>query len=384
MWTGSQVLVWGGSSPFSDGCAVTLTADGASWTPDPDGRGSWAVMPPAPLAARSDAQLWWTGSSAVLIGGYDPWAACETRPAGFLDVAVFTPGATAGAGSWSRLPDLPWPAATTVAASTWIGDEDGEGNPGAGRVLAWSPEAGAWSLRVGASGWTRLPAPPLTVPNSSVTSPWSSVRSWWTGTEWLLMGRAGSPESVDVGLAFDPGSSSWRNIDPGPLTDVDVNAVWSGSRLLTFDPLAGLSAFDPAANLWAATHPGPLDTIGAYAVNGGPALAWTGTELLVWGGARKARDTSTCIDGDGPDDPAFRFGGSCNPAPGPLGAAYEPATGSWRTIPDGPWQRRAGSSAVWTGTSLFLAGGVDLEERRNGALPHSDHPDTAFALFTPE
>lgn len=413
VWTGRQVLIWGGCTPRKDGCAVAITADGAAWTPSPEASsgpgheaGSWTAMAPAPLQARSHAQLWWTGTAAVLIGGQDPWAACEQRPAGRLDVASFTPGdSNDSAGSWQQLPNLPWPAGTTVAASAWTGDTLGDTTSdknaagdatagsvprsapasSSGRLLAWAPAVGAWSLRLGEDTWTPLPSLPLALPTTAGAN--ASVRSWWTGSHWLITGTAwlpsttGSESSVDVGLAYDPLQDRWDVIDPGPLTGFDIDAVWSGARLFAFDPASGLSSFDPATNSWTSTAPGPLDDIGATSPDGGPALAWTGTEVFIWGGARKARDTSRCIDGD---PSAFVYGQVCNPPAGLLGAAYNATTNTWRPIPDGPLQRRAASAVVWTGHSVFLAGGIDLEERRDGTPPpFPDHPDTAVALFTP-
>lgn len=374
VWTGRQVLLWGGSTPRKDGCAISTTADGAAWTPTHRGEGSWTPMAAAPLEARSFAHFWWTGAGAVLVGGQDLWAACESRPAGRLDVGLFTPDD--GAGSWRRLPDLPWPTGTTVAASTWARD----------RVLAWAPAVGAWSLGLADPSWSPLPAPPLEVPATAT----ADVHSCWTGSRWLVLGRVwpdprGTEPAVDVGLAYDPVREVWDVLDPGPLTATNAVAVWSGTRLFGFDPLEGLSSLDPGTGRWTATAAGPLDELGAYSSDGGPVLAWTGTDVLVWGGARRGRDTSMCIDGNGPDDPAFAYGRECNPAPGLLGAAYDAATDTWRPIPDGPWQRRAASASAWTGDSLFLAGGVDLEEQRTGRTPpFPDHPGDAAALFTPD
>ncbi|WP_432511577.1 Kelch repeat-containing protein [Kineococcus sp. SYSU DK001] len=367
VWTGEQVLVWGGASPRADGCAVAVTADGAAWTPGgADRRGSWATLAAAPLEPRSGAGFWWTGSSAVVVGGVDPWAECETRPAGRLDVAAYDPGT----GSWLRWPDLPWPAGTVVDASGWTGEA----------LLVFSVSAGAWTLRPGGAAWTRLPDPPL-APQGPSSRAW--LNGWWTGSEWLLLGAAHDAAPVPVGLALDPARPAWRVLDPGPLAGYAVDAVWTGTELLAFDPAAGLSRLDPATGRWSRGGPGPLDGLGGR--DDGPVLAWTGTELLVWGGYRAARDGGgVCMDGNGVDDAAFAYGGTCNPATGPLAAAHAPATGAWRSLPDGPWQRRTGSTAVWTGRELFLAGGVDLEERRAGGTPpFPDRAGHAFAVLDP-
>ena len=373
VWTGDQALVWGGSSPRADGCAVAVTDDGAAWTPGSPG--SWTAMAAAPVAARSGADLLWTGTEAILVGGVDPWAVCESRPAGALDVAAFTPDA--GAGSWARLPDLPWTPGTVVATSAWA---DGE-------VLVWSPVAGAWALHPGDAAWTPLPVPPLPasvgVPPEGLASVNTSVHSLWTGREWMLLGAVFGAEGViDVGLAYDPSQGSWRDVDPGPAA-AGSGVVWTGEQVLAFGLDRGVERYDVVGDRWTRGAADPLQTAPQEAVYGAPLLAWTGRELVVWGGPR-SRDFTMCIDGSGPDDPAFEYGGSCNPATGPLGAAYDPDADTWRTIGDGPWQRRSDSAVVWTGTSVLLAGGRDLEESRHGRPPpFVDRPESAVATFTP-
>lgn len=390
VWTGRQALLWGGSSPRPDGCAVAVAADGAAWTPaasaaagaatkeSPGGR--WDALPPAPVAARSGAQFLWTGSEAVLVGGVDPWAECESRPAGQLDVASYTPDSTApgvagdGGGTWRRLPDLPWPAGTVVAASTWA----------AGQVLVWSPTVGAWSLRLGEAAWTPLPPAPLPAsaaqPAQGSAVARASVHSIWTQREWLLMGTSyGAGGVVDVGLAFDPVSSVWRQIDPGPLRDSGTGMAWSGREILAFGPDQALSRYDVSTDAWSAGNAGPLPLTSAQ--RGAPIVVWAGSQLVVWGGARQ-RDAGMCIDSFDPAE--MEYGGVCNPATGPLGATYDVASDSWREFSDGPWQRRVGSAALWMGDRLLLSGGRDLEiDRRGGGSVGQDDPEDAVVVLVP-
>ena len=69
--------------------------------------------------------------------------------------------------------------------------------------------------------------------------------------------------------------------------------------------------------------------------------------MLVWGGTRPARG--------GRPEVALADG-----------AAYHPATGTWRPIPPAPF---AGDTAVWTGTELLVFGhpGADTRSRLAGA-----------------
>ncbi|MGH9223112.1 MAG: Kelch repeat-containing protein [Acidimicrobiales bacterium] len=72
-----------------------------------------------------------------------------------------------------------------------------------------------------------------------------------------------------------------------------------------------------------------------------PAAAWTGVEMLVWGGA----GCQGACSGQGIRAHAD-------------GAAYDPSTDTWRSLPPSPLSARAGALAVWTGRELIVWGGV--------------------------
>jgi hypothetical protein len=82
-WFGAgRVFMWGGIS--SD--RMSVFADGASY----DSKTSkWSMLPKSPLGARSGAVSVWTGSSAIVYGGWD--YPLDTRKAVYDDGAVFTP-----------------------------------------------------------------------------------------------------------------------------------------------------------------------------------------------------------------------------------------------------------------------------------------------------
>jgi N-acetylneuraminic acid mutarotase len=61
VWTGSEMLVWGGV----DDQAATSFDDGAAYDPKSD---TWRALPEAPLDARCAAEAW-TGRELVIWGG---------------------------------------------------------------------------------------------------------------------------------------------------------------------------------------------------------------------------------------------------------------------------------------------------------------------------
>ncbi len=63
--------------------------------------------------------------------------------------------------------------------------------------------------------------------------------------------------------------------------------------------------------------------------------AWTGTQLLVWGGWDARNNDRAVKDG----------------------FTYTPATGEWGTIPNAPIASRGMAEASWTGSELLIWGG---------------------------
>lgn len=120
----------------------------------------------------------------------------------------------------------------------------------------------------------------------------------------------------------------------------------------------------------------------------GAGVVWTGHKVIVWGGVIRPPAFGTAeAAGDGAAyDPATNtwraiatapsgaLGGGGNAAAwtshsavfwagnspdGPAGGAvYEPPTDSWRRLPDGPLGNREGYVSAWTGKELLIIGGT--------------------------
>ena len=84
MWTGMQLLLWGGTK--SGGSSLK---DGVAYDPS---TGHWSSIQQAPLRARSGSAVAWTGRSLLVWGGEIGTPAGTTTPPAFPpDGAVFTP-----------------------------------------------------------------------------------------------------------------------------------------------------------------------------------------------------------------------------------------------------------------------------------------------------
>jgi hypothetical protein len=86
--------------------------------------------------------------------------------------------------------------------------------------------------------------------------------------------------------------------------------------------------FNPATNTWTT-----LSATGAPSARGAHSAIWTGTEMIIWGGAR---------------------GGDLR-----SGSRWSPMTGTWKTVSDfnAPDSRRF-QVAVWTGAEMLMWGGI--------------------------
>ena len=156
--------------------------------------------------------------------------------------------------------------------------------------------------------------------------------SVWTGTETIVSGVTGAApdgsllNSTEVTLAYNPATHAWRRLASPPETGnyCRRGAVWTGKEMLVWG--CGFVAFDPLANHWRRL-PDPPARQGI--------VVWTGREIIGWGGG-------CCGDADAG------------------GAAYNPATDTWRKLAPSPLAAEQRPTGAWTGRELVLfVRGVD-------------------------
>ena len=123
-----------------------------------------------------------------------------------------------------------------------------------------------------------------------------------------------------------------RNMVPSPRSD--HTAAWTGSLMLVWGGADDSSYFntggryDPITDSWTA-----IQLTGAPAARASHSAIWTGSRMVVWGG----RDENGYLD---------------------TGGRYDPATDSWAAIQfTGVPAARECHSAVWTGTVMVVWGG---------------------------
>jgi hypothetical protein len=116
-------------------------------------------------------------------------------------------------------------------------------------------------------------------------------------------------------------------------------AAWTGTEMIVFGGYDGAylgdgGRFNPVTNTWAT-----LETTGAPSARSGHSAVWTGEEMVVWGGWYKSNDVVDLLRN---------------------GARFNPATNTWRPVStaNAPSARGA-HTAVWTGTEMIVWGGED-------------------------
>lgn len=114
VWTGTHMLVWGGYA-FTEACRRCVHDDGAAYDPNTD---SWALMTRSGLSARGGHGAVWTGKEMVVWGGVDARVGGGAGPPHVNDGAAYNPAD----GTWSQLPDSPL-LGRGGHAMVWVGEK---------------------------------------------------------------------------------------------------------------------------------------------------------------------------------------------------------------------------------------------------------------------
>jgi N-acetylneuraminic acid mutarotase len=287
------------------------------------------------------------------------------------------PGGTAGEGTGANPP--PAAGGTGPSATGGSGTRPGTGGGGtggsgggAGTVpkgdgpLVGAPtDPGAGPARP--KGWRTLAAGPLRSRYSA-----SAV---WTGREMIIWGgawRAGNASIwLDDGAAYDPAGDRWRRIASSPLAPRSESFIaWTGTQVLVWggqkrDSITGFgdefsdgALYDPAKDTWKPMATWPLaERYGARAV-------WTGKRLVVWGGASSA--------------------GGEDPPPLADGAAYDPSGNKWTKLAGAPIAGRIAPLGGARGDSaLFSWGPSQVRDGERAAASDSALYDPGANRWSP-
>ncbi len=317
VWTGKEMLVWGGVTKraVSAGPCDRCASDGATYDP---GTRTWHAIASAPSGVQGGAAAGWTGDELVV------WA--SNSPDGPVGAAAYD----SSTDSWRRLPAGPL-GKREGYASAWTGKELVVVGGNLGDTLA-RPVAAALDPRTGT--WRLLPA------LNHVSGLMPGAGAVWNRRELFVMGSVCAARLTSCSptlLAYDPATDALRRVD---LTKAPVvpgqqlTLAAPSGRELVFTTVGVASnvnsgkvavvRYDPTTGTWRkgafAPYPGPS---GAYQQS-----AWLGDRYV-------APDGSSGLQ------------------------IYRLDTDSWQTITPGPspLNSRAGSAIVWTGDDLIAWSG---------------------------
>ncbi len=344
--------------PCFGSCVAGTCAD--AWEPTP-----WKNAP----IARANHVAVWTGSKMIVWGGETPGG--NTNTGGMLEVAGY---------KWEATSTSNAPTARRDAKAVWTGTS----------MVVWGGNNGS-TLNTGSvfnpvnNTWTAM-----TIDNAPSARDRHTMV--WTGTKVLVWGGYdGNANSLGDGASYDINTNTWETIPSTgspPTARFDHSAVWTGTDMIIFGGygfngmvqsyLGDGGEYDPASAglAWILVKDGQPP---ARARHGS---AWTGTEMIIWGGedigglapsgARyKPKIEWSAITSESAPElrqhhshvwiaPRLIVWGGQNLAGTPLdsGALYDPVTNSWgkTPIPLGPAARTQHSTVNASGKMIVFGG----------------------------
>lgn len=193
IWTGTEMIVWGGQSSY----AKPGLANGAAYNPVTD---TWRTLSSvAAPSGRYDHTAVWNGQEMIVWGG-------RVSP---NDAAAYDPNAD----TWRPLTTTDAPDRAADHGAVWTGSE----------MIVWG------SLPWISSAGRYDPAADVWLPMSELCASGSGDESHavWTGTQMIVWGGA-------QGSLYDPASDSWQPMTSfnAPSKRFGYGSVWTGSELI--------------------------------------------------------------------------------------------------------------------------------------------------------
>jgi N-acetylneuraminic acid mutarotase len=313
VWTGTEMIVWGGSNDNG------LLSTGGRYNPSTD---SWAATITANAPTGGGTAVW-TGTEMIVWGGSGGYLNTGGRYNPVTD-------------SWTATSTANAPTARLEHTAVWTGTE----------MIVWGGmDVHFNSLNTGGrynpdtDGWTAT---------STTNAPSARIlhTAVWSGSQMIVWGGAANVIHLNTGGRYNPSTDSWAATSTAnaPTAREVHTAVWTGSAMVVWGghaPGAVLNTggrYRPGTDSWTATS-----TANAPTGRSAHTAVWTGREMIVWGGAHLL-----------PSEGYFNTGGR-----------YNPGTNTWTatSIANAPLARH-NHTAVWTGSEMIVWGGA----HGNGSL----------------
>jgi hypothetical protein len=299
VWTGDEMIVWGGcdteqcQTRFSDGAAFHL------------GTKEWRMIAESPLDGLWNLPAVWTGTEMLIVRG--------------LSAAAYSPDSD----SWRLLPDAPFQVSfrrpdgsggQDYVGAVWANNRYVIWQPGSDEVAAYEPESDTWvdlpstgldvdlgvlrwngtdlvalgaltgvypdrvplrGARLVDGAWERIPDAELWDETYNIGA--RPYLSGWAGEALVAWPDSGSGAGRTV--TYTPGADSWTQIETIPLQGSEVwpEPMPIGDRLIALQ-YGRAAIYDWASDSWTVVNIPFISNPEA-----GRAV-WTGNEILYWAG----------------------------------------------------------------------------------------------------
>ncbi len=310
VWTGSEMIIWGGGSN-----------SGGIYNPESD---TWrAVSQSNSPEARSSHTAVWTGERMIVWGGVDP-GGIDLNTGGIYNPETDT---------WLTTSLVNAPQARYWHTAVWTGTE----------MIVWG---GAYSnewlwLNTGSrynpstDNWTTTTA----IDAPSARDQHTAV---WTGERMIVWGGRGAGPD---GVCYNPSTDSWAATTTTNIPSARYlhTAVWAAERMIVWGGFDGSylntgGTYNPLNDIWVPTSSGssPSGTVKDHT------LVWTGAEMIYWGGDQ-------------------------------TGGRFNPALDDWSGIAStGEPSSRKYHTAIWTGSEMIVWGGYFVDNSGGRYNPAAD------------
>jgi N-acetylneuraminic acid mutarotase len=263
IWTGNEMVVWGGE--FFDNVAHGLDT-GGQYNPETN---SWTAtsMTNAPTG-RFLHTVVWTGSEMIVWGGFDSSSSPLNTGGRYNPVTD----------SWTAISTTNAPTGRYLHTAVWTGSE----------MIVWG--GGDGSSVSPNSGGRYNPATDSWTATSMINAPTGRAThtAIWTGNEMIVWG-GGSMPFLNTGGRYNPGTDSWIAINTieAPVARTWHTAIWTGSEMIVWGGYGGGPTpildtggrYNPSTDSWTATS-----ITNAPSVRYHHKAIWAAREMIVWGG----------------------------------------------------------------------------------------------------
>jgi hypothetical protein len=328
IWTGSEMIVWGGGpSGLNTGGRFDPALN--TWTPTSTG----ANVP----SARYSHTAVWTGNEMIIWGGFS-LTLNELNTGGRYNPVSDT---------WTTTSVSGVPSARFDHVAVWTGTEmivsKGQSQSAVNAGGRYNPTTNNWQ-------------PIASDPNNPAEM--FGTTAVWTGQYMVIWGGTDGTNVFNAGGRYNPSTDSWlpTSLNNAPAARFGHTTVWTGSEMIvwggSFQANQSFNSggrYNPVSDSWQPTSTAP----GVPFPRAHHTAVWSGSEMIIWGGEYLSVTRS--------------------------GGRYSPATDSWKPtalVPDSP-AFRIDHGAVWDGSKMIIWGGSKDIKLNTGGLydPDSDFID---------